>query len=401
MRSSQEGSPRRSTASTSTERASQESSLEPRKSMPLTPVRTQAHVDTVAYPAFLAAGTDSAPFLNAMFGIFDRARAPTGAPAGPVGPLAYSMTGFQVPFQQATFMPFMPFTGMQWPAPLSVQQSPFRVPAPSQSMSGKRGTPASESRTAPSTPRRMHSGDDQAEDHRRLQGRSSAPRLSPVPRMSPTSRMSPTMRMSQGVSVPQSPLPRSVAPHAPSTSSAPLKQRALELEMMEEEGLRERAQRLRDRIDQDIFADDQEELEPFTEGFDLGEVSGLNTTPEMDFESPTGIPSAEATSYHVMVRRAAELLDLQLPVKEIKSNFLTEVLMPSSSNTEPLLPFHEAVAEPVLSVWEKPATAPAVNRALARRYKPAPEDPSYLSTHPTLESLVILQGDVFPFGSGR
>ena len=91
------------------------------------------------------------------------------------------------------------------------------------------------------------------------------------------------------------------------------------------------------------------------EGYDgLDEASGLDTTPEMDFDSTTasGLPSLDSTAYHITVRKAAELLDLDLPSKSVKSNLLTEVLMPSAAKEEPLLPFHEAVAEPVLQVWK-------------------------------------------------
>ena len=60
----------------------------------------------------------------------------------------------------------------------------------------------------------------------------------------------------------------------------------------------------------------QEEVEPFLEGFEgLQEANGLDTTPEMEFESPSGIPSAGASAYHLTVRKAAEPLDLQLPTK--------------------------------------------------------------------------------------
>ena len=126
------------------------------------------------------------------------------------------------------------------------------------------------------------------------------------------------------------------------------------------------------------------------EGYEgLGDASGLDTTPDLDFESPTGIPTADSSAYHVTIRRAVELLDLQLPVKEVNSILLTEVLMHTSTTSEHFLPFHEAVTDPVLQVWEKPASAPAVNRALAKRSCPAPGDPAFLSAHPTPESLVI------------
>ena len=138
-------------------------------------------------------------------------------------------------------------------------------------------------------------------------------------------------------------------------------------------------------------ADDEDEAESsFMEGYEgLGEASGLDTTPEIEFETSSGFPTMDSSAYHTAVRKAAELLDLDLPSKEVKSNLLTEVLIPSSAKDEPILPFHVAVAEPVLQAWEKPASAAAVNRGLSRRYRVASGDPVFLSSHPTPESLVI------------
>ena len=68
---------------------------------------------------------------------------------------------------------------------------------------------------------------------------------------------------------------------------------------------------------------------------------------------------------------------------------LTEVLLQNPQASEPLLPFNEAISDPVLTVWEKPTSAPAVSQAIARRYKPAPDDPTYLTAHLTPESLVF------------
>ena len=90
-------------------------------------------------------------------------------------------------------------------------------------------------------------------------------------------------------------------------------------------------------------------------------ASGLDTTPEMEFGSPSGFTSIYRSSYHSVIGKAAELLDLQLPAKEVKSNLITEVLVPPSGGVEYLLPFHEAVSEPVMLTWEKPASAPAVS----------------------------------------
>ncbi|KAJ1197734.1 hypothetical protein NDU88_001588, partial [Pleurodeles waltl] len=58
-------------------------------------------------------------------------------------------------------------------------------------------------------------------------------------------------------------------------------------------------------------------------------------------------------------------LDLPLPVAEAKQNLLTEVLHPASAAAEPLLPFNEALLDPVLEVWKKPVSSSAVHRAVA------------------------------------
>ena len=79
------------------------SSPEAEKSPPAStaPVEAVAPVDTGSYPAFPGIGEDAAPFLNAMFGVFQQAMAPPSAPAWPVGPLTYSLPGFQMPLPQA------------------------------------------------------------------------------------------------------------------------------------------------------------------------------------------------------------------------------------------------------------------------------------------------------------
>ncbi|KAJ1086628.1 hypothetical protein NDU88_006744, partial [Pleurodeles waltl] len=55
------------------------------------------------------------------------------------------------------------------------------------------------------------------------------------------------------------------------------------------------------------------------------------------------------------------------------------VLHPASAAAEPLLPFNDALLDPVLEVWKRPASSPAVHRAVARRYRAAPTDPGFLS----------------------
>ena len=125
--------------------------VEKAPSKPPTPAQALTPVGAKEYAPFPTPGTDSAPFLNAMFGIFNRAMAPSGAPAGPVGSLAFQVPGYKMPFQQASFMPFIPFTGVNCPSPASAHQSPrFRMPSssPAHSMTEQRAPLMPRSRTA-------------------------------------------------------------------------------------------------------------------------------------------------------------------------------------------------------------------------------------------------------------
>ncbi|KAJ1209616.1 hypothetical protein NDU88_004990 [Pleurodeles waltl] len=129
-------------------------------------------------------------------------------------------------------------------------------------------------------------------------------------------------------------------------------------------------------------------MEPLEKFQGLGSASGLDTSPEWDISSP-GEFTEEAASFHSVVRKAADYLDLPLSAAEVKTNLLTKVLHPSTSSADPLLPFNKALLEPIMDLWRKPVSAPAVNRAVARRHRGAPEDPGFLSPHPTPESLVV------------
>ncbi|KAJ1081047.1 hypothetical protein NDU88_001231 [Pleurodeles waltl] len=90
-----------------------------------------------------------------------------------------------------------------------------------------------------------------------------------------------------------------------------------------------------------------------------------------------------------VIRNAADFLDLPLPTAEVKRNLLTEVLHPASASAEPLLPFNEALLDPIKDIWLKPVSTTPVNRAVARRYRTAPGDPVFLSRQPSPESLVV------------
>ncbi|KAJ1085596.1 hypothetical protein NDU88_005726 [Pleurodeles waltl] len=302
------------------------------------------------YPAFPTPGADSTAFLNAMYTIFQQ-MAPGGAPAGPSGPLAFSL-GDPAPLRLAPFMPFLPF-GNVGSAPVP---APVVAPVASEGLAPEVSIPSTSGfrRVTPVGP--------------------SAPRsLRPAPSTAPK-------------------LP--VAPDAASDTSGDRRRSSTSAEAMStpriEQRLhsRRRALRLLEKQEYQRVLEEGE-VEDSGDGLPgLDTASGLDTSPEWDLSSP-GEYTEEAATFHAVVRKAANFLDLPLPVAEAKQNLLTEVLHPASAAAEPLLPFNEALLDPVLEVWKKPVSSSAVHRAVARRYRTAPSDPGFLSRHPTPESLVV------------
>ncbi|KAJ1217777.1 hypothetical protein NDU88_005369 [Pleurodeles waltl] len=295
------------------------------------------------YPAFPTPGADSSAFLNAMYAIFQQ-MAPWGAPAGP---LAFSL-GDPAPLRPAPFMPFLPF-GNVGSAPVS---APVAAPMASEGL---------------------------------------APGI-PIPS---TSRFRPVTPVGPSVSSALQSAPKlPVAPDAASVASEDRRRSPTSAEVLStpriEQRLHSRRRALRVLEEQEYQrALEEGELEDSGDGLrGLESASGLDTSPEWDLSSP-GEYTEEAASFHTVVRKAASFLDLPLPVVEAKQNLLTEVLHPASAAAEPLLPFNDALLDPVLEVWKKPASSPAVHRAVARRYRTAPTDSGFLSRHPTPESLVV------------
>ena len=86
----------------------------------------------------------------------------------------------------------------------------------------------------------------------------------------------------------------------------------------DEEVLQCRARSLKDRL---YYYEENPDL-PGYEG--LEDASGLDTTPDMDIGTPSGLPVPDVTSYHIVVKKAAELLELPLVTKGVKSNLLTD-----------------------------------------------------------------------------
>ena len=56
----------------------------------------------------------------------------------------------------------------------------------------------------------------------------------------------------------------------------------------------------------------------------------------------------ESSSFATVVRRAAEVLDLQQSSVETEATVLTEVLQPRHVGSDPLLPFNEALSDILL-----------------------------------------------------
>ncbi|KAJ1214845.1 hypothetical protein NDU88_002456 [Pleurodeles waltl] len=295
------------------------------------------------YPAFPTPGADSSAFLNAMYAIFQQ-MAPGGAPAGP---LAFSL-GDPAPLRPAPFMPFLPF-GNVGSVPVS---APVAAPVASEGLAPGISIPST-SRFRPVTP----------------VGPSVSTALQSAPKLP-------------------------VAPDAASVASEDRRRSPTSAEVLStpriEQRLHSRRRALRVLEEQEYQrALEEGELEDSGDGLrGLESASGLDTSPEWDLSSP-GEYTEEAASFHTVVRKAASFLDLPLPVVEAKQNLLTEVLHPASAAAEPLLPFNDALLDPVLEVWKKPASSPAAHRAVARRYRTAPTDPGFLSRHPTPESLVV------------
>ncbi|KAJ1083121.1 hypothetical protein NDU88_003281 [Pleurodeles waltl] len=65
---------------------------------------------------------------------------------------------------------------------------------------------------------------------------------------------------------------------------------------------------------------------------DLGDASGLDTSPDTVMLSPPSVATEEGASYSMVVRTAAEVLDFELPSVEVRPNILTYVLQPGSSS---------------------------------------------------------------------
>ncbi|KAJ1176220.1 hypothetical protein NDU88_001503 [Pleurodeles waltl] len=283
------------------------------------------------YPAFPTPGTDPAAFLNAMFNIFST-MVPGGGQTGPSGPLAFNL-GVPASSKLMPFTPFLSAAPEAAPMPLTSPRRPT--------------TPA----TAPL-------------DSPRIQSTVKVP-VEPEGPASDGSEVRHRRRSSASAD----------ALSTPGLESR-LRSRRLALRLLEEEEYSRQ------------HLEEGEILEPSGDFQGLDTASGIDTSPEWDLASP-GEYTKEAASFHAVIRKAADFLDLPLPAAEVKRNPLTEVLHPTSVTVEPLLPFNEALLDPIKDIWRKPVSTAAVNRAVARLYRAAPGDPVFLSKHPTPESLGV------------
>ncbi|KAJ1168747.1 hypothetical protein NDU88_000661 [Pleurodeles waltl] len=209
------------------------------------------------YPAFPALGTDPDAFLNAMFNIF-ATMAPGGGQSGPSSPLAYNL-GVPAPYRPMPFMPFLP-TGSAGSAPVPMA-SPRRPV-----------TPMTSAAPAPM----------------------SSPQL-PSTLKKPTAQMDPALDESEGRRRSRS----SASADALSTPriKARLRSRRFALRLLEEQEYEKQ------------LLEEGEIVEPLEALQGLDTASGLDTSPEWDLASP-GEYTEEAASFHSVVRKAADFLDL-------------------------------------------------------------------------------------------
>ncbi|KAJ1199632.1 hypothetical protein NDU88_003465, partial [Pleurodeles waltl] len=67
----------------------------------------------------------------------------------------------------------------------------------------------------------------------------------------------------------------------------------------------------------------------------------------------------------------------------VRTNLLTEILQPGASSSEPLLPFNKALTDVLQGTCSKPSSGAPVNKAIACRHRPAPNDPVLQTQHTT------------------
>ena len=81
----------------------------------------------------------------------------------------------------------------------------------------------------------------------------------------------------------------------------------------------------------------------------------------------------------MMVQRAVEVFDLDMPSAETKKMLLTEVLQPSQTGSETLLPFNETLTDILFGTWAKPCTGVLISRPISHRHRAASRGPEFLT----------------------
>lgn len=100
--------------------------------------------------------------------------------------------------------------------------------------------------------------------------------------------------------------------------------------------------------------------------------------------------SAELTeddSFHKVVSNAAKALDLNIaPYDSIKPLKLARIAAPTG---RVLLPLDEAIVKQCQAIWEKPASATPVHKAMDRKYRVPRDSSIHCFSHPPADSAVV------------
>lgn len=119
-----------------------------------------------------------------------------------------------------------------------------------------------------------------------------------------------------------------------------------------------------------------------------GRVS-LQPSPTDGLLSPSRMATEASAAFVGAVRRAADILQMQPPSVSLPSDPILDLLHQDAMEVEPLLPFGGSLFDTLLGTWARPSSSDPVDRAIAHRHRPAPDDPVCLSLHPRAQGLVV------------
>ncbi|XP_069481511.1 lamina-associated polypeptide 2, isoforms alpha/zeta-like [Ambystoma mexicanum] len=135
----------------------------------------------------------------------------------------------------------------------------------------------------------------------------------------------------------------------------------------------------------------EELIDPHSKIADLYEclqtASGLDTSPELDFDKPDPADHAELGNRNLM-NRVVEFMGWNRNSTVYEQDDMRDILS-GGPPKDPVLPFHTALQKKVMAAWETPDSGPAVNKKCSGKYRPSSSDPEYLTKHPNPESLVV------------